>query len=186
MKLLFDFLPLLIFFAAFKLYDIYTATAVGIIATVAQVSIGYVKHRRFEPPHLVTLVAIVVFGGLTIALQDEAFIKWKPSIVNWVFATAVLGSLVIGKKSALEFVMGRQLKLPADVWRKLNLAWGAFFVAMGGLNMYVAFYYDLAADAASRTQTWVNFKVFGLTGLTLVFAVAQFMFIAKHLPEEND
>lgn len=185
MKLLFDFLPLLVFYAAFQLYDIYTATAVGIAATVAQVSIWYFKHRRFEPMHLVVLAAMVVFGGLTIALQDDAFIKWKPSIVNWVFAAAVLGSLA-GKTSALEFVMGRQLQLPADAWRKLNIAWAAFFIVMGCLNVYVAFYYNLDAGQAARTQTWVNFKVFGLTGLTLVFAVAQFLFIAKHLAEEND
>jgi len=185
MKLLFDFLPLLIFFAAFKLYDIYTATAVAIVATVAQVSLWYFKRRKFEPPHLVTLAAIVVFGGMTIALQDDAFIKWKPSIVNWVFAAAILGSLA-GKKSALEFLMGKQLKLPADAWRKLNLAWGAFFTVMGLLNVYVAFYYNLGADAAARTQTWVNFKVFGLTGLTLAFVIAQFAFLAKHLPQEDD
>lgn len=185
MKLLFDFLPLLVFYAAFQLYGIYIATAVGIVASVVQVSFGYFKHRRFEPMHLVVLAAMVVFGGLTIALQDEAFIKWKPSIVNWVFAAAVLGSL-FGKKSALEFLMGKQFKLPAAVWRKLNIAWASFFVAMGCLNVYVAFYYNLDADAAARTQTWVNFKVFGLTAMTFVFAIAQFLFIAKHIPEEND
>lgn len=186
MKLLFDFLPLLIFFAAFKFFDIYTATAVAIAATVAQVSLWWVKHRRFEPAHLVTLAAIVVFGGLTIALRDEAFIKWKPSIVNWIFAAAILGSLVVGKTSALEFLMGRQLRLPAAVWRNLNIAWGAFFAVMGLLNVYVAFYYNLGADAAARTQTWVNFKVFGLTGLTIAFALLQMLFIAKHIPQNED
>lgn len=186
MKLLFDFLPLLIFFAAFKFFDIYTATAVAIAATVAQVSLWWVKHRRFEPAHLVTLAAIVVFGGLTIALRDEAFIKWKPSIVNWIFAAAILGSLVVGKTSALEFLMGRQLRLPAAVWRNLNIAWGAFFAVMGLLNVYVAFYYDLGADAAARTQTWVNFKVFGLTGLTIAFALLQMLFIAKHIPQNGE
>jgi len=186
MKLLFDFLPLLIFFAAFKFYDIYTATAVAIVATLAQVSVWWLKHRRFEPAHLVTLAAIVVFGGLTIALRDEAFIKWKPSIVNWIFAAAVLGSLVVGKKSALEYLMGKQLRLPAAVWRNLNLAWGAFFVLLGALNVYVAFYHNPAADAAARTQTWVNFKVFGLTGLTVAFVLLQFAFLAKHLPQEDD
>ena len=102
MKLLFDLLPLLIFFAAFKFYDIYTATAAAILATFAQVAIFWARHRRFETMHLVTLVVISVFGGLTIALQDDAFIKWKPSIVNWVFAAAILGILAFGKKTALE------------------------------------------------------------------------------------
>ncbi len=186
MKLLFDLLPLLIFFAAFKFYDIYTATAAAILATFAQVAIFWARHRRFETMHLVTLVVISVFGGLTIALQDDAFIKWKPSIVNWVFAAAILGILAFGKKTALEHVMGRQISLPAPVWRRLNIAWGLFFLLMGLLNLYVAFYHNPAADEAARTATWVNFKVFGLTGLTLVFVAAQMIFLARHIaPEEN-
>ena len=180
MKLLFDLLPLLIFFAAFKFYDIYTATAAAIFATVVQVGVFWFRHRRFEIMHLVTLGVLSVFGGLTIVLQDDAFIKWKPSIVNWVFSVAILGTLVVGKKSALEHLLGRQLSLPKPVWRKLNVAWGIFFGLMGLLNLYVAFYHNLGADEAARTQTWVNFKVFGMTGLTLGFAVLQMFFVARH------
>ncbi|MDD9858597.1 MAG: septation protein A [Gammaproteobacteria bacterium] len=186
MKLLFDFLPLLIFFAAFKFYDIYTATAAAIAATVVQVGVFWARHRRFETAHLVTLAVIAVFGGLTIALRDELFIKWKPSIVNWIFAAAVLGSLGVGRKSALEYLMGNQISLAAAVWRKLNIAWGAFFLLMGLLNLYVAFYHNAGADEQIRTQTWVNFKVFGLTGLTLLFLILQTVFLARHITPEED
>lgn len=186
MKLLFDLLPLLLFFAAFKFYDIYTATAVAILATFVQVGLFWARHRRFETMHLVTLAVISVFGGLTIAFHDDAFIKWKPSIVNWVFSAAILGMLMFGKKSALEYIMGRQISLPAPVWRRLNIAWGVFFLLMGLLNLYVAFYHNLDADPATRTETWVNFKVFGLTGLTLAFVVLQMFFLARHITPEKD
>lgn len=186
MKLLFDLLPLLLFFAAFKLYDIYIATAVAIVAACVQVGLFWARHRRFETMHLITLAVISVFGGLTIALQDDTFIKWKPSIVNWAFAVVILGMLVFGKKSALEHLMGKQVSLLAPVWQKLNIAWGLFFVLMGVLNLYVAFYHNRDADPTTRTETWVNFKVFGLTGLTLVFVVLQMVFLAKHILSEKD
>ena len=187
MKLLFDLLPLLIFFAAFKFYDIYTATAAAILAAFIQVGVFWARHRRFETMHLVTLVLLSVFGGLTIALQDDAFIKWKPTLVNWVFSAVIFATVVFGKKSALEHVMGRQLSLPPAVWRKLDIAWGVFFILVGLLNLYVAFYYNLGADDAARTRTWVNFKVFGLTGLTLLFVVLQMTLLVKHgkLKEED-
>ena len=185
MKLLFDLMPLLIFFAAFKFYDIYTATAAAILATFVQVGLFWARHRRFETMHLVTLGVLSVFGGLTIVLQDDAFIKWKPSVVNWAFAAAILGTLLFGKKSALEHIMGRQLSLPGPVWRKLNIAWVVFFCLMGLLNLYVAFYHNLGADEETRTQTWVNFKVFGLTGLTFGFVLLQMVFLARHLIPEG-
>lgn len=186
MKLLFDLFPLLIFFAAFKFYDIYTATAAAIVATFVQVGVFWVRHRRFETMHLVTLAAISVFGGLTIVLQDDAFIKWKPSIVNWAFAAAILATLFIGRKSALEHILGGQVALPSPVWRKLNIAWGVFFLLMGLLNLYVAFYHNSGADEVIRTRTWVNFKVFGLTGLTLIFVVLQMVYLAKHAVLEEE
>ena len=186
MKLLFDIFPLLIFFGAFKFFDIYLATGAAIIATFVQVGVFWTRHRRFETMHLVTLAVITIFGGLTIALQDDAFIKWKPSIVNWVFAVAIFGTLLFGKKSALEYMMGRQLRLPSPVWRNLSVAWGVFFVVMGTLNLYVAFYYNVAADDAIRTATWVNFKVFGLTGMTLAFVFLQMLFLSKYLEDDDE
>ena len=187
MKLLFDLFPLLIFFGAFKFYGIYVATAAAIIATFIQVGVFWFKNRRFETMHLVTLVIITVFGGLTIIFQDDSFIKWKPTIVNWVFG-AVLLVMLFTKKTALEYVMGGQINLSRPVWRKLNFAWSLFFILLGLLNLYVAFYYNLGADEAARTQTWVNFKVFGLMGITMAFAIAQMFFLAKHIEikENND
>lgn len=181
MKFLFDVFPLLLFFAAFKLYDIYVATAVAIAASVAQVAMYWIRHRKFETMHLITLAVIGVFGGLTLILHNDNFIKWKPTILYWVFAVLVLGSHWVGQKTVMERLLGAQLKLPARAWVYYNLSWGVFFLIAGSLNLYVAFYYGLDQDEATRQATWVNFKVFGLLGLTLTFAVIQSLFLIKHL-----
>jgi intracellular septation protein len=180
MKFLFDLFPLLLFFAAFKLFDIYVATGVAIAASFAQVGWFWLKHRRFENIHLITLAAIVVFGGLTLALRDDTFIKWKPTIVYWVLSALVLGSRVVGKKTAIEYLLDGKIQLPPCAWNQYNLSWGVFFMLLGALNIYVAFYYGLDLDEAARRDIWVNFKVFGLLGLTLVFTVVQALFLAKH------
>ncbi len=180
-KLLFDFFPLLLFFAAFKFYGIFVAAGVAIAASALQVGAHWFRHHRLETIHLVTFAVIVVFGGLTIWLRDELFIKWKPTIVNWLFALIVFGTQFIGRRTALERVMGRQLELPAPIWRNVNLSWGLFFVVVGALNLYVAFYFRPDLDAQARTEFWVNFKVFGLLGLTFVFAVAQMAFLYKYI-----
>ncbi len=181
MKLLFDLFPLLIFFGAFKFYDIFIATAAAIIATFIQVGVFWTKHRRFETIHIITLVIITLFGGLTILLKDDIFIKWKPTIVNWLFSGVIVSMLMFSRKSALEFIMGKQITLPGSIWRRLNWAWALFFLVLGGLNLYVAFYYNPDADPEVRTAAWVNFKVFWLFGLTLAFAIAQMLFISKHI-----
>ncbi|OGI41951.1 MAG: septation protein A [Candidatus Muproteobacteria bacterium RBG_16_64_11] len=181
MKFLFDLFPLLLFFAAFKLFDIYIATGVAIVASFAQVGIFWLKHRRFETIHLITLAVIVIFGGLTLALRDDTFIRWKPTIVYWLLGALILGSHMIGKKTAIEHLLGAKIKLPARVWSQYNLSWGVFFLLMGALNIYVAFYYGLDLDDTERREIWVNFKVFGLLGLTLAFTVVQAMFLAKYI-----
>lgn len=187
MKFLFDLFPVIVFFAAFKLYGIYAATVASIAAAVIQVGAFWLKHRRFERMHVVTLVVLVVFGGLTLALHDDTFIKWKPTIVNWAFAVLLLGSQWLGKKNALEHMLSDNLALPKTVWRNVNVSWALFFVFLGALNLYVAFYYGLDRPADVRQETWVNFKVFGLLGLTLAFTLVQALFLAKHLqPVEKD
>jgi intracellular septation protein len=183
MKLLYDLFPLLLFFAAFKLYDIYVATAVAIIASVLQVGGQWLKRRRFETMPLVTLGVLVVFGGLTLALHDDTFIKWKPTIVYWVLGTLVLGSQWIGSRPLVERLLSEQISLPAAIWARQNLSWGLFFVALGALNLYVAFFYRLDLAAAERREIWVNFKVFGLLGLTLVFLLIQGALMARHVTE---
>jgi len=185
MKLLYDFFPLLVFFGVFKLYGIYAATAAAIAASVIQVALFWNKNRRLEPVHLITLAAILVFGGLTLVLHDDVFIKWKPTIVNWVFAILMLGTQFIAGKPAIRLVLGKQLQLPDRVWHRLNLSWALFFTIAGALNLYVAFWYGADLDPATRQEIWVNFKVFGLFGLTLLFAVAQALFLARYMEPET-
>ena len=188
MKFLYDLFPLLLFFAAFKLYDIYIATAVAIAASFLQVGLFWIKHRRFETMHVVTLGVIAVFGGMTLLLHDDTFIKWKPTLVYWILSVLVLASQWFGKKPAIERMMSSQIALPALIWKRLNLSWGLFFAVLGAVNLYVAFFYALDLDTAARQEIWVNFKVFGLLGITLVFVVIQAFFMARHIqtqPEES-
>jgi len=183
MKLLYDLFPLLLFFAAFKFYDIYVATAVAIAASVVQVGGYWLKHRRFEMMPLVTLGILIVFGGLTLALHDDTFIKWKPTLVYWVLAALILGSQFIGHKPLIERLLGQQIALPPAVWARQNLSWGLFFIALGALNIYVAFFFRPELDTAERQAIWVNFKVFGLLGLTLLFLLVQGVLMARHVQE---
>ena len=184
MKLLFDFFPLVLFFVSFKLYDIYVATLVAMAASLAQVVFIRIRHRRFETTHLVTLFVILLFGGMTLIFQDDMFIKWKPTIVNWIFAIVVLGSQFIGKRTVLERLLGSQMQMPAKIWKKVNVSWGLFFLVSGLLNLYVAFYFRTYLDEATRTDFWVNFKVFGLLGLTLAFSIIQMMIVARYISTE--
>jgi intracellular septation protein len=189
MKFLYDLFPLLLFFAAFKFYDIYAATAVAIAASFAQVGYFWFRHHRVETMHVVTLAVIAVFGGLTLLLHDDTFIKWKPTLVYWILGALVLASQWFGSKTIVERMMSAQIALPVPVWKRLNLSWGVFFAALGALNIYVAFYYGLDLDAETRQGIWVNFKVFGLLGITLLFVVVQAFFMTKHMqdkPEEGE
>lgn len=173
MKFLFDFFPILLFFIAYKTHGIYAATGVAIVASCLQVGYVWLRQRKVENMHLVTLALIVVLGGATLWLQDEAFIKWKPTVVNWLFAAAFLGSQFIGRRPLVERMMSNAVTLPAVIWLRLNLAWTLFFIAMGGLNLYVVYHFD--------TDTWVNFKLFGMMGLTLAFILAQAFYLARHV-----
>ena len=178
MKFLADLFPVILFFAAYKLADIYVATGVAIAAALAQVLYSHFRHSKVETMHWVTLGLLTLFGGLTLLLQDPVFIKWKPTVVNWLFAAAFLGSGWFMDRSLIQRMMDHAITLPDRVWEKLNLAWSSFFVAMGGLNLYVAFNYT--------EEVWVNFKLFGLMGLTLAFVLAQGFYLARHMqPEET-
>jgi len=189
MKLFFDFLPIALFFIAYKFgggiyhwdgqeYDvkgIYVATAVMIIASILQVTISWIMTRKVEKSHFITLVLVLVLGGATLWLQNPNFIKWKPTAVNWLFALAFIIAQVFSNKSLLERMMGEHIKLPDAIWFKLNIAWVLFFIGSGLANLYVAFNFDEA--------TWVNFKLFGLLGLTIVFIIGQSIYLAKHAEE---
>jgi intracellular septation protein len=185
MKPLLDFFPLLLFFVAYKFFDVYAATLVAIAATAVQVAVQRARNGHIEAMPLVSLAIIVVFGGLTIALHDDTFIKLKPTIIDWLLACVLVFSQFFGRRTALEYAMGSQLRLPASIWRRVNLGWALFFLVAGALNIYVAFYFGRDLDAATRTDIWVDFKVFGLLGLTVLFAIAQSVFIARHIAPET-
>jgi len=185
MKLLYDLFPLLLFFAAFQLYDIYIATAAAIVGTFLQVGWHWFRTHRFETMHLTTLGVLVVFGGMTLWLRDDTFIRWKPTIAYGILAAIVFASQFMGNKTVLERMLGTQVTFPQHIWSRLNLSWGTFFLFLGALNLYVAFYYGLDRDAETRLAFWVNFKVFGLLGITVLFVLVQAMVMAKYMADET-
>ncbi len=176
MKFLFDLFPVILFFVAYKLADLYVATGVAIAATFAQIGWLLFRGRKIDTMLWVSLVVITLFGGMTLLLHDEAFIKWKPTILYWAFAATLLGGVLFRRKNLIRMLMAGQLDLPEAAWDKLNWAWMGFFVFMGIINLLVAFNFS--------TDDWVNFKLFGATGLTLVFVLAQGLLLSKHIEEK--
>jgi len=164
------------------------ATGIAIVASFIQVAGFWLKNRRFERLHIFSLVLVSGLGGITIVFGDPAFIQWKPTVLNWVFAAAFLISQFVGKKSLVHRMMGGQINLPEAVWSKLNLSWVAFFIFSGFANLYVAFYYALDLDAKTRMDFWVDFKLFGLMGMTVIFVIAQALYLSKYMeiPQDND
>ena len=175
MKLLIDFFPLLLFFGAYKLQDIYVATAVLMAATVLQMVLIYVIDRKLQTMHKITLLLILVFGSLTLVLQDERFIKWKPTVLYAAMGLALALALWIWRKNFLKILLGSQLELPEGVWLRLNLAWIVYAFFMAALNAYVAAFYS--------TEDWVNFKLWGYV-FPLVFIIGQGVYIARHLKSD--
>jgi intracellular septation protein len=215
MKLLADFFPVILFFAAYKLAGIYTATAVAIAAALLQVGYGYFRHKKVEKMHLFSLAIILVFGGLTLLLHDRTFIMWKPSIFNWAFGAVLLGSQLIGDKPLIRRIMEGNIELPDNIWQRLNLTWALFFIGLGFLNLYVAndFFVaeaqliqhsgmtqidfdncgklfqggelEMCNTAHSLEQGWVNFKLFGMMGLTFAFILLQGFYLVRHMPDNT-
>jgi len=172
-KILFDFFPIILFFIAYKFYGFYLATIVAIVATILQNGLYWLRHRSLEKSQIITLVLIVVFGGASVLLENELIFKWKPTVINWLFAIAFLASHWIGKKTIIERMLGKNMTLPAPTWAKLNLSWSIFFITLGFINLYVVYNYD--------TDTWVNFKLYGLIGITVFFSLAQALYLSKQL-----
>lgn len=178
MKFFFDLFPVILFFVAFKLYDIFVATAVAIAASILQILWVWWRHRQIEKMMWINLMIIIVFGGATLVLQDETFIKWKPTVLYWLFATGLLVSNAIFKKNLIQTMMEKQMALPIPVWNQLNISWIVFFFIMGLINLYVAFNFPI--------DTWVSFKLFGATGLMLVFIVGQILMLNKYLKDDSN
>jgi len=176
MKFLFDLFPVVLFFIAFKLADIYVATAVAIGATCLQIGWLKLRRKRVEPMLWASLAIIGVFGGATLALQDETFIKWKPTVLYWLFGAVLAASALVFRRNLLRAMLSGQVQLPDPVWSRLNLSWVGFFAFMGALNLYVAYSYP--------TDLWVNFKLFGGMGLMLLFVVAQALVLARYAEEK--
>ena len=177
MKILFDLFPVILFFIVFKLFGIYAATASAIAATVLQIAWTKFRHGKVDTMLWVTFAIIAVFGGATLILHDETFIKWKPTVLYWVFAIVLLCSNLFLRKNLIHAMLHEKITLPMHVWNRLNLAWSLFFVVLGVVNLYVAFNYS--------TATWVNFKLFGATGMMLIFVLLQGLVIAKYLEEDE-
>jgi intracellular septation protein len=177
MKLLFDLFPVVLFFVAYKASGIYVATAVAIVASIAQIGWLLVRGRRVEGMQWTSLAIIVLFGGMTLLLQDETFIKWKPTVLYGLFALVLGGAQLLFRRNLIRSAMGRQISLPEPVWSRLNLLWSLFFVVMAGLNLFVAYRFP--------TDVWVDFKLFGTTGLTLAFVLVQALYVGRHVQEET-
>lgn len=206
MKFLFDLLPIFLFFSAFKYYEshkeaaaellntlfsslgfasgflpsqspILVATLVVMVATALQIAYVRLRHGKVDAMLWISLILVTVFGGLTLVLHDETFIKWKPTLLDWLFTLVLLVSARFFNRNLIRAMMEKQVQLPEPLWRNLNYAWAAFFAFMGVLNLYIAFNFS--------TDIWVNFKLFGGIGLTLLFVLAQGIFLTKHIPQES-
>jgi intracellular septation protein len=175
MKILFDLLPIVLFFIAFKYADIYVATAVAIAASVLQIAWLKLRGKKVEGMQWAGLVIIVVFGGMTLLMHDETFIKLKPTILYGCFALALIVSRLALGRNLIASMMSKQIQLPTAIWDRLNWAWVLFFVSMAALNVLIAYSFS--------TETWVNFKLFGAMGLTLAFVVAQGLYLSRHIRE---
>lgn len=178
MKVFFDLFPVILFFVAFKLSDIFIATATAIGATIAMIIYSKVRHGKVEKTLMINGLVISILGGITLLLHDKTFIMWKPTVLYWLFAGALFISNVFFKKNLIRQMMGKMLNPPETVWNKLNLVWVVFLIALGFLNIYVFKNYD--------EDTWVNFKLFGVTSMMFIFMMAQTFMLKDYLIEQPE
>ncbi len=190
MKQLIDFIPLIVFFTVYKMdprvlelggqqLDVggpFSATMFLMAASVIVYGGMFLKNKHLEKSQLITLGAVMLFGGMTLTFHDETFLKWKAPIVNWIFAMAFLGSQFIGEKPLVQRMMGHAITLPDEIWMKMNLSWVVFFILLGAANLFVAFTFH---------EIWVDFKVFGSLILTFLFVIIQFAAISRHVKVEE-
>ncbi|RLV58857.1 septation protein A [Parashewanella curva] len=178
MKQILEFLPLIIFFLVYKFFDIYVATGALIAATLIQLIVTYLLYKKIEKMLLVTFAMVAIFGTLTIVFHDDNFIKWKVTLIYMLFAGLLIGSQLMNR-SIIKSMLGKEIEAPEKIWRNLTFYWAAFFSVCAAINIYIAYNFSL--------ETWVNFKVFGLTILSIINLVGTIAYLYPHLPqEEND
>lgn len=177
MQVIIDLLPVILFFIAYKKAGIFVATAVAIVSTLLLILIVWIRRRKIEKMLIINGAVITVLGGITLLLHDKTYIMWKPTVIYWIGAIALLFSRYVFRHNLIERMLGKVMAPPAKVWDKLNLCWIAFLIALGILNLYVAFHYD--------ENDWVNFKLFGTTSLMFVFIIAQVFALKDYWVEQN-
>ena len=177
MKFLFDLFPVVLFFIAFKLFDIWVATGVAIAASLSQIGWLKLRRRKVDTMLWVSLAIVVVFGGATLALHDETFIKWKPTVLYWMFGVVLAASQLGFRRNLMRAMLAEQVRMPDFAWRRLNWSWVAFFAVMGSANLYVAYTFP--------TETWVNFKLFGGMGLMLAFILGQAVYLSRYIEDPS-
>ena len=177
MKLLFDFFPIILFFITYQFYGIYIATGVVILSAIAQLGYVWFRHKKIDTLLLVSNLLVILLGSMTLLLHNDMFIKWKPTVIYWLFALAFfLSEYLLNKESLVKRLLNKSISLSPVIWHRLNLAWISFFSVMGAANLFVVYHYS--------TQTWVNFKLFGTLGLTLIFILLQSIYLMKHLESD--
>ena len=177
MKQFTEFAPLIVFFAIYKLYDIYAATGALIVVTACTLLFTWIKFRKVEKMQLITFAMVTVFGGITLITRDASFIKWKVTVIYIIFGAALLISQYIFKQNLLKKMLGKEMVLPEFVWTRINSAWAIFFLTLAGVNHYIAF--------NMSEELWVDFKVFGVLGLMLVFTFLTVGYLYRYMPKEN-
>lgn len=179
MQLIYEILPVFLFFIAFKLFDIYVATVVGIAATLAQVVLTRFFAKKWDKKQLITFGVFMFFGGMTLYFHDPIFVKWKPTIVFWVFAFITIASQFFTKRPLMQRLMEHMLEnkvvIPFKVWRNLNFIWAAFFFILGGINLYVAYF--MSNDA------WVDFKFYGISGALILLSIIQSVYLMRYMTD---
>jgi intracellular septation protein len=183
MQLFYEIFPVFLFFIAFKWYGIYVATVVGIVTTFLQVIATRLWAKKWDRKQLVTLAVFLVFGGMTLYFHDPIFVKWKPTIIFWIFAVIILGSHLFTQKPVMQRLMENAVEqgkanIPMSVWKKINISWACFFLLLGGINLYVA--YHLSNDA------WVNFKFYGITSALFIFSILQAFYLMRYFNTEKE
>lgn len=178
MQTLYEFIPLILFFIAYKVADIYVATGVLIAVLLLQVGWAWFKHGKVQKLQLITALVALVLGGITLFLRDPVFLQWKPTLVFWIGAAAIIIGQLVGKKPALQALLGGKLNLPTIIWQRLGWMWAGFMAFAGTLNIYIAYTYS--------EEFWVNFKVFGVLGLTFAFAIVQAIYLSRHIQEQPE